>query len=197
MPAHDSGTAPGRPTRRVGRREPRQPGGGSPAVGPRADRRAAGPALRRLPPGRFIDHAALWRHRPGPGDQPPPRRADGRQPNRTLDARPRQRMLRGAPNVVLLRERLKLLPRRELTRWARSRREHIQRWMRLRSRLLDHLVGAGEQRMSRPIVFAVMRLTARSNLVGCSTGMSAGLAPRKILSTRSAERRKRSAKFTP
>src|SRR5262249_9647194 len=36
---------------------------------------------------------------------------------------------------------------------------------------------------SRPSVLAVVRLMTRSNLVGCSTGMSAGLVPRKILST--------------
>jgi hypothetical protein len=30
---------------------------------------------------------------------------------------------------------------------------------------------------------AVSRLTTRSNFVGCSTGMSAGFIPRKILST--------------
>src|SRR5262249_3924882 len=35
----------------------------------------------------------------------------------------------------------------------------------------------------RPSAFAVVRLTTRSNLVGCSTGMSAGFAPRRILST--------------
>src|SRR6516162_10577388 len=34
---------------------------------------------------------------------------------------------------------------------------------------------------SRPSAFAVVRLTTRSNLVGCSTGMSPGLAPRRIL----------------
>jgi hypothetical protein len=34
----------------------------------------------------------------------------------------------------------------------------------------------------RPSAFAVLRLMTRSNLVGCSTGMSAGLAPRNILS---------------
>ena len=34
-----------------------------------------------------------------------------------------------------------------------------------------------------PIALAVVRLMTRSNLVGCSTGMSAGFAPRKILST--------------
>ena len=35
----------------------------------------------------------------------------------------------------------------------------------------------------RPSAFAVLRLTTRSNLVGCSTGMSPGFAPRRILST--------------
>jgi hypothetical protein len=35
----------------------------------------------------------------------------------------------------------------------------------------------------RPSALAVVRLMTRSNLVGCSTGMSAGFAPRRILST--------------
>jgi hypothetical protein len=43
-----------------------------------------------------------------------------------------------------------------------------------------------------PSAFAVLRLITRSNLVGCSTGISFGLVPRRILSTKSAERRKRS-----
>jgi hypothetical protein len=38
-----------------------------------------------------------------------------------------------------------------------------------------------------PSTLAVVRLTTSSNLVGCSTGMSPGFAPRKILSTISAE----------
>jgi len=37
---------------------------------------------------------------------------------------------------------------------------------------------------SRPSVLAVPRLTTRSNLVGCSTGRSAGLAPLRIRSTK-------------
>src|SRR5262249_35116776 len=49
----------------------------------------------------------------------------------------------------------------------------------------------------RPIALAVVKLTTRSNRVGCSTGMSAGFVPRSILSTSSAERRKRSAWFGP
>ena len=35
----------------------------------------------------------------------------------------------------------------------------------------------------RPSAFAVLRLIANSNFVGCSTGRSAGLAPLRILST--------------
>ncbi len=46
--------------------------------------------------------------------------------------------------------------------------------------------------ISRPSALAVVMLMTRSNLVGCSTGMSAGLAPRKILLTISAARRNRS-----
>src|SRR5262249_28571654 len=35
----------------------------------------------------------------------------------------------------------------------------------------------------RPSALAVVRLMTRSNLVGCSTGMSPGFVPRRILST--------------
>src|SRR5262249_25360201 len=47
--------------------------------------------------------------------------------------------------------------------------------------------------MVRPSTFAVVRLMTRSNLVGCSTGMSAGLVPRNILSMYSAPRRNKSS----
>src|SRR5262249_59457628 len=43
--------------------------------------------------------------------------------------------------------------------------------------------------MVRPIALAVVKLMASSNLVGCSTEISPGFAPRKILSTNSAARR--------
>jgi hypothetical protein len=49
----------------------------------------------------------------------------------------------------------------------------------------------------RPSALAVLRLTTSSNFVGCSTGRSAGFAPRKILSTNSAARRNRSEMFAP
>src|SRR5262249_55612244 len=42
---------------------------------------------------------------------------------------------------------------------------------------------------SRPSAFAALRLMTSSNLVGCSTGISAGLSPFRILSTSSAARR--------
>src|SRR5262249_40071611 len=48
-----------------------------------------------------------------------------------------------------------------------------------------------------PIALAVVRLMTRSNLVGCSTGISAGFAPLKILSTRSPARRNRLVELAP
>src|SRR6266540_949972 len=44
----------------------------------------------------------------------------------------------------------------------------------------------------RPSALAVLRLMVSSNLVGCSTGSSAGLAPLRILSTKLAARKYRS-----
>src|SRR5215475_4113098 len=49
----------------------------------------------------------------------------------------------------------------------------------------------------RPSVLAVLALITSSNVVGCSTGRSAGLAPFRILSTNAAPRRKRSRKLGP
>ena len=48
--------------------------------------------------------------------------------------------------------------------------------------LLDHLVGKGEKvdGTVRPSGFAVVRLIRSSNLFGCSTGSSAGLATLKF-----------------
>src|SRR5262245_25002517 len=59
------------------------------------------------------------------------------------------------------------------------------------ARPFDHLVSAGKSvgGTSRPSAFATIRLT-RSNLVGCSTGRSAGFAPRKILSIKSPRARR-------
>jgi hypothetical protein len=46
-----------------------------------------------------------------------------------------------------------------------------------------------ESGIVRPSALAVVRLTTISNLDGCSTGMSPGFVPRRILSTNSAARR--------
>src|SRR6516165_8583002 len=48
-----------------------------------------------------------------------------------------------------------------------------------------------------PIPFAVFRLMTNSNLVGCSTGISSGLVPRRMLSAISAIRAKSTGKFDP
>ena len=63
------------------------------------------------------------------------------------------------------------------------------------TRLLDDPIGALQDgpRDGEPSAFAAFRLITNSNVVGCSTGISAGLAPLRILSTRDAERRNRSA----
>src|SRR5262245_28596433 len=51
--------------------------------------------------------------------------------------------------------------------------------------LFDHLVGAIKhgERTSRPSALAVFTLITSSNLVGCSTGRSAGFTPLRIRST--------------
>ena len=51
--------------------------------------------------------------------------------------------------------------------------------------------------MVRPRAFAVFRLMTNSNLVGCSTGRSAGFAPLRIYATYLAARRVRSGTFAP
>jgi hypothetical protein len=55
----------------------------------------------------------------------------------------------------------------------------------LRDRLLDHLVGDGEQpvRHSEAQRLGVLRLITSSNLVGCMTGRSADFVPLRIRPT--------------
>src|SRR5574337_2226370 len=66
----------------------------------------------------------------------------------------------------------------------------------------DHWISSSARRRSdcgivRPSALAVLRLITSSNLLGCSTGRSAGLAPLRILSTCVAARRKRTAQSSP
>ena len=51
--------------------------------------------------------------------------------------------------------------------------------------------------ISRPIALAVFRLTTRSNLVGCSTGKSAGPAPRNTFAVCRAHCRRKSENRGP
>jgi hypothetical protein len=51
--------------------------------------------------------------------------------------------------------------------------------------------------MVSPSAWDVFRLMTSSNVVGCSTGRSAGLAPFRILSTYVAARRSRSGMLGP
>jgi hypothetical protein len=82
-----------------------------------------------------------------------------------------------------------------------SRREHAQQ--RMCPLKVDYLITSSARASSvdgtsRPsAAFAVLRLIAISNLVGCSTGRSAGRAPFGILSTKNAPRYQRSLRFTP
>src|SRR5215471_18703140 len=50
---------------------------------------------------------------------------------------------------------------------------------------------------STPRSFAVLRLMTNSNWFGCSIGRSPGFAPLRILSTKVAARRRKSAKLSP
>ena len=51
--------------------------------------------------------------------------------------------------------------------------------------------------MVTPICFAVFRFTTSSNLIGCSTGRLAGLAPLRIPSKKNAARPERSPLAAP
>jgi hypothetical protein len=66
--------------------------------------------------------------------------------------------------------------------WARSPTGHVAAVLPRSDEVaavLDDLVGAEQERFGdgQPKDLAVVRLTTRSNFVGCSTGRSAGFAP--------------------
>jgi hypothetical protein len=64
---------------------------------------------------------------------------------------------------------------------------------------LDHLVGDGEKRLRdcESDRLGGGQLTTRSNFVGCSTGMSAGFTPRRILSNELGGSPIKSCRFGP
>jgi hypothetical protein len=75
----------------------------------------------------------------------------------------------------------------ELTKWATTgllqRRERHYYSITASARIRN------DSGIVRPSAFAVLRLITNWNLVGCSTGMSSGLPPRRILITKIALRR--------
>ena len=70
-----------------------------------------------------------------------------------------------------------------------SKRGAKPRHSRQCHRKISSARDASDCGMTSPCTFALARFRARANLIGCSTGMSAGLLPRKIRSTNSAARR--------
>jgi hypothetical protein len=64
----------------------------------------------------------------------------------------------------------------------------LVRWLSARlgsRRSFDHIVGVQQEHLRNPKAkaLAVLKLMARSILVGCATGMSTGLVPLRILPT--------------
>jgi hypothetical protein len=97
--------------------------------------------------------------------------------------------VRSAPKAT------ELLRRHETTRWAKLR--HFCEISLASYSITSSARNRNESGSFNPINFAVLRLTVRKNRVGCSIGKSAGLAPLKILSTRAADRRRKSLISSP
>jgi hypothetical protein len=79
--------------------------------------------------------------------------------------------------------------------WAKSGLPHRSK-LRLYS-ITSSAVASSVCGIVRPSALAVLRLITNSHIVGCSTGMSAGLVPLSILSTYSAVRRNMAVKLGP
>ena len=92
--------------------------------------------------------------------------------------------LSASVNVRCAPESDRLLRCHETARWAKSRHSALQQESRYSITSSVRASSVGDT--VRPSSLAVLRLITNSNLVGCSTGISLGLAPRKILSANSA-----------
>jgi hypothetical protein len=94
----------------------------------------------------------------------------------------RVRPMSALPPIADIAERdldVRFVPKADVLRCGEERRYSITS-----SAVASSLSGT-----AKPSALAVLRLMTSSNLVGCSTGNSAGLAPRKMRSTYAAARR--------
>src|SRR5262245_65140895 len=66
---------------------------------------------------------------------------------------------------------------------ATEQRDELAPFHLRRHSITSSAMASSDGGTSRPSALAVLRLMTSSNLVGCWTGMSAGFAPRRILST--------------
>ena len=84
-------------------------------------------------------------------------------------------------------------PRAAIRHTATEQRDELAALHSITSSARASNVGA----ISKPMALAVLRLTISSNFVGCSTGRSSGLAPRRTLASIRAHCRKKSEKCGP
>src|SRR5262249_31922140 len=88
-----------------------------------------------------------------------------------------------------------LRARRERPRRCRTTEKHDE--LAPPHSITSSAISRKSRVMGRPSAFAAFRLITSSNLVGCCTGNSAGLAPLRILSMYGAVCRARSARLAP
>jgi hypothetical protein len=98
-----------------------------------------------------------------------------------ISATGQSRRLRGIVNVRSAPDNRHFGCRRTSPIWATRR--PIQRSKAHLYSITSSAIASSDGGMSMPSAFAVFRLMVSSNLVGCSTGRSAGTAPFNILST--------------
>jgi hypothetical protein len=106
---------------------------------------------------------------------------------------------KASPNVRYAFNGDQSVRRNEPTRCARSCGEQKQqvRWRLFAYSITSSARASSVGGTSRPSALAVLRLAIVMNFVACSTGMSRGLVPFSILSTKTAARRNCSEKSTP
>src|SRR5215831_8397366 len=90
---------------------------------------------------------------------------------------------RGVPQETNNRHRRLLSARRERPRDRRAAEERDELAAFQAHSITSSARSRNDSGIVRPSALAVVRLITRLNLVGCSTGISPGFVPRRILST--------------